>query len=76
MHIAGSHLFSQDLLAVITAKWERDGLIVVVDHQGKRVLDAAAYFTGHGFSNVRGLSGGIDAWSEQIDPDLPRYHLE
>lgn len=76
VHIEGSHLFSQDLLAEITASWDKAELLVIVDHQGKRVLDAAAYFAGHGFTNVRGLAGGIDAWSEQIDPDLPRYHLE
>ena len=76
VHIEGSHLFSQDLLAEITASWDKTALLIIVDHQGKRVLDAAAYFAGHGFTNVRGLAGGIDAWSEQIDPDLPRYHLE
>jgi hypothetical protein len=38
--------------------------------------DAAAYFFGQGFANARALAGGIDAWSERIDPDLPRYSLE
>ena len=76
IHITSSELFSQDLLAVITSEWDRSELLVIVDHQGKRALDAAAYFAGHGFTNVRGLNGGIDAWSEQIDPDIPRYHLE
>jgi rhodanese-related sulfurtransferase len=76
VQIPGSYLFSQDLLAEITSSWDRAALLVIVDHQGKRALDAAAYFAGHGFSNVRGLAGGIDAWSEQVDPSLPRYHLE
>ncbi len=61
VHIERSHLFSQELLSEITAKWDKEVLLVIVDHQGKRVLDASAYFQGHGFSNVRGLSGGIDA---------------
>jgi rhodanese-related sulfurtransferase len=39
-------------------------------------LDAAAYFTGQGFSNVRCLRGGIDAWSREIDAKIPRYRLE
>jgi rhodanese-related sulfurtransferase len=39
-------------------------------------MDAAAYFSGHGFANVKSLRGGIDAWSAEIDPSLPRYHLE
>ena len=39
-------------------------------------MDAAAYFQGHGFENVKSLRGGIDAWSAEVDPTLPRYHLE
>ena len=39
-------------------------------------MDAAAYFQGHGFENVKSLRGGIDAWSVEVDPNLPRYHLE
>jgi rhodanese-related sulfurtransferase len=39
-------------------------------------MDAAAYFQGHNFSNVKRLRGGIDAWSVEVDPQLPRYHLE
>jgi rhodanese-related sulfurtransferase len=26
-----------------------------------------------GWSRVRSLAGGIDAWSEQVDPEVPRY---
>jgi rhodanese-related sulfurtransferase len=40
------------------------------------VLDAAAYFAGHGFTNVNGLQGGIDAYADQADPSLPRYTTE
>ena len=61
----------------ILMQWPRDsGLIVLIDHQGARSLDAAAYFAGHQFTNVKALLGGIDAWSEQVAPDLPRYTLE
>ncbi len=76
VHIPGSTLFTQELLSEITSQWDREALLIIVDHQGKRALDAAAYFAGHGFSEVRALHGGIDAWSQQIDPSLPRYHLE
>ena len=38
--------------------------IVIVDHQGKNGLDAAAYFMGHGLESVRCLRGGIDAWAQ------------
>jgi rhodanese-related sulfurtransferase len=77
VHIAGAHLFSQELMNTILMEWPRtEGLIVLIDHQGARSLDAAAYFSGHGFTNVKALLGGIDAWSQQVDPSLPRYQLE
>ena len=77
VHIPGSEHFTQELMNKILMQWPREqGLIALIDHQGARSLDAAAYFAGHGFTNVRALLGGIDAWSQQIDPDLPRYTLE
>lgn len=68
--------FTQELLQEIMGAWPKDTLIVLVDHQGARSLDAAAYFAGHGFTNIRGLRGGIDAWSLEVDPALPRYTVE
>jgi rhodanese-related sulfurtransferase len=49
--------------------------LVIVDHQGKQGLDAAAYFLGHGVQNVRCLRRGIDAWSQEVDPKIRRYRL-
>ena len=68
--------FTQELLQTIMGEWPKGGLVVLVDHQDARSLDAAAYFAGHGFTNVRGLRGGIDAWSLEVDPSLPRYTVE
>jgi rhodanese-related sulfurtransferase len=74
--IDGSRHFSQELLQEIMTEWSKDGTIVLIDHQGTRVLDAAAYFAGHGFPNIRALRGGVDAWSIEVDPSLPRYTVE
>jgi rhodanese-related sulfurtransferase len=74
--IGNAHLFTQQLMQEILNKWPRKNLLVVYDHQGARSLDAAAYFQGQGFENVKGLRGGIDAWSVEVDRTLPRYHLE
>lgn len=74
--IPGSFHFDQKLMQKILAEWDRVAPIVVVDHDGSRGLDAAAFFAGHGFSSVRALTGGIDAFSRDIDPSLPRYTLE
>jgi rhodanese-related sulfurtransferase len=76
VRIPAAQHFTQDLLKTIMTEWTPESLIVLVDHQGARALDAAAYFAGHGFTNVRGLRGGIDAWSLEVDPSLPRYTVE
>ena len=74
--IEGAQLFTQDSMQTIMSTWPKTDLLVIYDHQGTRSLDAAAYFQGHGFENVKSLRGGIDAWSAEVDPKLPRYHIE
>jgi rhodanese-related sulfurtransferase len=74
--IEGAVLLTQDSLHKIFAEWPRNKLVVIYDHQGRQSLDAAAYFIGHGFEQVRCLEGGIDAWALQIDTRLRRYRLE
>lgn len=76
VHIGGAELFSQDLLQTIMGGWPKETPLIICDHTGSRSLDAAAYFSGHGFLNVRALKGGIDAWSLEVNPSLPRYSVE
>jgi rhodanese-related sulfurtransferase len=71
-----AHLFTQELMQEILGKTDRKNLFVVYDHTGARSMDAAAYFQGHGFENVKSLRGGIDAYSAEVDKSLPRYHVE
>jgi len=75
VHITGSVLLSQDVMRELMASGSNTQPIVVVDHQGKNGLDAAAYFIGHGLQNVRCLRGGIDAWSLEVDPKIRRYKI-
>jgi monothiol glutaredoxin len=42
-------------------------------HHGQRSQQAAAFFLSHGFQNVYNVSGGIDAWSLEVDANVPRY---
>jgi rhodanese-related sulfurtransferase len=74
--LPGAHLFTQELMQEILSNESRTNLFVVYDHTGARSMDAAAYFQGHGFENVKSLRGGIDAWSTEVDPKLSRYHVE
>lgn len=76
VQLPDSILFTQDLMSEIMNQWPREELLVILDHRGSRSLDAAAYFAGHGFTNVKSLQGGIDAWAERIDSSLPRYTVE
>ena len=75
VHIEGSVLLSQDVMRELMASGSNTNPIVVLDHQGKNGLDAAAYFMGHGLQNVRCLRGGIDAWAQEEDPKMRRYKL-
>ena len=75
VHIEGSTLLSQPVMQQIMAEGTNTRALVVVDHQGKNGLDAAAYFMGHGLQNVRCLRGGIDAWSQEVDAAVRRYKL-
>jgi rhodanese-related sulfurtransferase len=51
----------------------KDRRIVFLCRSGMRSLDVAAYFIGHGFTNVHSMTGGILGWSEQVDSSVPRY---
>lgn len=75
VNIAGSVLLSQDVMRELMASGSNTKPIIVVDHQGKNGLDAAAYFIGHGLQNVRCLRGGIDAWSQEVDAKVRRYKV-
>jgi len=75
VHIEGSTLLSQDAMRQIMGSGSNTMPLVVVDHQGKNGLDAAAYFMGHGLQNVRCLRGGIDAWAQEVDTGMRRYKV-
>ena len=52
---------------------DRDAQIVVYCHHGSRSDAAAHALLRAGFTNVRNLVGGIDRWSREVDPSVPRY---
>ncbi len=51
----------------------KDTMLVVYCHHGMRSQAAAEQLVARGFRNVWNLSGGIDAWSRQVDPSVARY---
>jgi rhodanese-related sulfurtransferase len=46
---------------------------VVICRSGGRSSEVARYLSSHGFASVYNLSGGILAWSRDIDPKIPQY---
>jgi rhodanese-related sulfurtransferase len=76
VHIEGSELLSQDVMRRIMSDGSNTRPLIVIDHQGRTALDAAAYFTGHGLESVRCLRGGIDAWAREVESGMRRYRLE
>jgi len=71
--IDGVPTVDQELAQEIINKWQKDTPIVLHCHHGIRSLDAASYFIGHGFTNVKSMKGGIAAWSQEIDSSVPQY---
>lgn len=47
--------------------------IVCICHHGMRSLQVAMYLESQGFSNMVNLTGGIEAWACEVQPDMPRY---
>jgi molybdopterin/thiamine biosynthesis adenylyltransferase/rhodanese-related sulfurtransferase len=55
------------------AEVDKSQEIVVICHHGVRSRHAAQFLAAQGYPNVSNLQGGIDRWSFQIDPKIPRY---
>ena len=55
------------------AELDPDAHIVVLCHHGQRSLAVTMWLREQGFDCAQSLAGGIDGWSQRIDPSLPRY---
>ena len=71
--IDGATLIPLGEIAERTDELERDQPILVHCHSGQRSAQAVRLLQQRGFSNVYNVEGGIDAWSDQIDPNVPKY---
>jgi rhodanese-related sulfurtransferase len=73
--LPGSSLVPLDELPARASEIEagKDELVVCYCHHGVRSLHAALILGAEGFTDAVSLRGGIDAWSELVDPAVPRY---
>ena len=62
--------FVQDFAARLSDKSQ---VILLYCHHGMRSLRAAEYLANLGYTGVKSVVGGIDKWSLEIDPGVPRY---
>ncbi|HEY0734870.1 MAG TPA: rhodanese-like domain-containing protein [Herpetosiphonaceae bacterium] len=51
----------------------KDRELVIMCHHGGRSAQVAMALAQRGHSNVTNMSGGIDAWSQEVDSSVPRY---
>ena len=72
-HLARAHLIPRGELAERVDELTRARELVLYCRSGTRSEQATRMLLDLGFSNVKSLRGGINAWAERIDPNLPRY---
>lgn len=73
--IAGNEWFPLGIFPGVGEKLTTDDErgIVVYCHHGMRSLRGAAFLRAHGVEKAFSMQGGIDAWSQVIDPAVARY---
>lgn len=72
-HIEGARLIPLGQLPGRLGELDGHSEIVTHCHHGARSMKALALLKGAGFSRVRSLAGGIDAWADRIEVGMPRY---
>ena len=60
-------------LAMRHTELDPDVETVLVCHHGYRSMQACMFLANRGFERLANLRGGIEAWSTQVDPGVPRY---
>jgi adenylyltransferase/sulfurtransferase len=72
-HIEGARLIPLGRLPESLGELDSSEEIVLHCHTGERSMRALEFLRQSGFRKLRNLRGGIDAWSREVDPEVPRY---
>ncbi|MCG5513391.1 rhodanese-like domain-containing protein [Ectothiorhodospira shaposhnikovii] len=72
-HIPGSRHVPLGRLGTLVEDIPPDTELVMICHHGIRSRQAGMLLERQGFTRIINLTGGIDAWSRQVDPSLPCY---
>jgi adenylyltransferase/sulfurtransferase len=73
VHLPVSTLIPLNTLASKASDLNPSRSYALLCHHGMRSEMAANWLMQHGFSRLINIDGGIDAWSMDVDPSLPRY---
>lgn len=71
--LEGATVIPMGVLPVRAHELDRTRPVVVFCHHGVRSFLAARWLRENGFDDVLDLEGGIEAWSHEVDPAVPRY---
>ena len=71
--IEGSVLIPMRTIPANLQKLDVDEEVICYCHHGMRSLDVANWLRGQGVGSAKSMTGGIDRWSVEIDPKVPRY---
>ena len=73
-HIEGSELIPMRTVAKALPSFEEETApLILFCHHGVRSLQIASWLREQGVESSRSMDGGIDRWSLEIDPAVPRY---
>ncbi|HKF26648.1 MAG TPA: rhodanese-like domain-containing protein [Candidatus Acidoferrum sp.] len=71
--IDGAILIPMRTIPANLGRLDVDQNVICYCHHGQRSLDVAAWLRAQGVEAAQSLAGGIDRWSAEIDPGVPRY---
>ena len=71
--VAGVTLFPLSRLNQQFTELDPNQQIYIHCKAGKRSMKALEFLRQQGFKYVKSVQGGIDAWSDQVDPGVPKY---
>jgi rhodanese-related sulfurtransferase len=71
--IEGATLIPMGNIPSNLQKLDTDEPVICYCHHGMRSLDVANWLRQQGITTAKSLAGGIDRWSHEIDPKVPRY---
>ncbi|HSV51807.1 MAG TPA: rhodanese-like domain-containing protein [Burkholderiaceae bacterium] len=55
------------------AELDADQPVACLCHHGARSLRVASFLAQNGFTHVANIAGGINAWTDEVDANVPRY---